>query len=158
MDVVGDLTDPAFHAELRSLGARSVLCCNLLEHVAEPGTIARSLVELVGPGGFAVVTVPYRFPYHADPIDTMFRPTPEELVALFPGLDVVDSSIVRCQTWLTYLAARVAASPRTVARDLAARRTQQPAERPPADVEGLWAWSFRRFEVTCLGLTRSRLP
>lgn len=152
VDVVGDLTEPGFRDQLRDLGARSLLCCNLLEHVPDRPTIAAALQDLVAPGGCAVVSVPFRFPYHADPIDTMFRPTPDQVGALFPGLRTVTGEVVECQTWLTYLAGRIAASPTTVAREFLARRERLPAEPPPPDAESLWAWSFRRFEVSCVAM------
>lgn len=31
-----------------------------------------------------IITVPYDYPYHADPIDTMYRPSPNELNQLLP--------------------------------------------------------------------------
>jgi hypothetical protein len=152
VDVVGDLTDVAFRDHLRELGARSLLCCNLLEHVPDRATIATALEDLVAPGGFAVLSVPFRFPYHADPIDTMYRPTPSDLASLFPRLRTVADEVVVCQTWLTYLAGRLAASPVTVAREFLDRRERVAAESAPVDAESLWAWSFRRFEVSCVAM------
>src|SRR5690606_10581733 len=32
---------------------------------------------------------PMSYHYHADPIDTMFRPNPDELAALFPGQTIL---------------------------------------------------------------------
>ena len=71
----------------RVAGARryaALLCCNVLEHVPNPGAFARRCAMLVRPGGLIVVTVPRSYPHHADPIDTLYRPTPEEAAALFP--------------------------------------------------------------------------
>lgn len=152
VDIVGDLTDRDFRDHLRGLGARSLLCCNLLEHVPDRPTIAAALQDLVAPGGHAVVSVPYRFPYHADPVDTMYRPRPAEIATLFPQLRTVADEIVVCQTWLTYLAGRVAASPSTVVREVLLRRQRVPAEPPPDEAESLWSWSFRRFEVSCVAM------
>ena len=104
------------------LGVRSVLCCNLLEHVTDRPALAASLQDLVAPGSVAVLSVPFRFPYHADPIDTMYRPRPGELAALFPDFTVSAAEIVRCQTWLTYLGTRFLASPLSVVSDVLARR------------------------------------
>jgi hypothetical protein len=57
-----------------------------------------------------VVTVPRSYPRHGDPIDTLYRPTPDEAAALFPGTLVVASQIidsgesyldtVRCRPWI----------------------------------------------------------
>ncbi len=47
-------------------------------------------------GSILLVTGPYQFPYHEDPIDTMFRPTPEELRHEFSGLQYIQGEIVKC--------------------------------------------------------------
>ena len=36
-----------------------------------------------GPGGFILATVPSSCPYHADPLDTYYRPSPAELASAF---------------------------------------------------------------------------
>lgn len=59
--------------------AAVVICTNLLEHVPDRGAVFSNLKRLVRPSGHIVVTVPSLHPYHADPIDTMYRPSPEEL-------------------------------------------------------------------------------
>lgn len=87
VDISGDLLEPAVQEQLRAVGARLFLCCNLLEHLTDPQGFARACAGLVPPGGWLVVSVPLSFPYHRDPIDTMFRPTPEQIAALFPGLE-----------------------------------------------------------------------
>ena len=95
VDVVGDLTDPGFLRDLSKLRIRSVMCCNLLEHVTDRQLVCGVLQSMVPPGGHLFVTVPYRFPYHEDPIDTMFRPTIDELAALFPSAAIRRAAIVR---------------------------------------------------------------
>ena len=75
---------------LLELEVRTVLCLNVFEHVTDRTALADSLVASLPPGGLLVVTVPKRYPYHADPIDTLFRPTSTELAALFTGVEVVD--------------------------------------------------------------------
>jgi SAM-dependent methyltransferase len=105
VDVAGDLTDAAFRASLENLEIRSVMCCNVLEHVPEPNRIAATLERLIAPGGYALVTVPRRYPYHPGPIDTMFRPTAAELRALFPALTEVKAEEVRCESLAAYLLA-----------------------------------------------------
>lgn len=64
-----------------------VLCTNLLEHVEDRGAVVEKLKKLVKPEGVLVLTVPNFYKYHPDPIDTMFRPTSDELVSLFEGKD-----------------------------------------------------------------------
>jgi hypothetical protein len=104
VDIIGDLLDPAVRVRLG--GFRSVLCANVLEHVPDRGHFASALVDAVAPGGYLIVTVPHRFPYHPDPIDTMFRPAIEELATLFPALELVRAKIVR-STMFAYLMRRV---------------------------------------------------
>lgn len=101
VDITGDLLDPTVRAQLR--GFRSVLCANVLEHVPDRERFAAALVDITAPGGYLIVTVPRQFPYHPDPIDTMFRPSIEELAALFPTLEVIDAQVVRSTMLLLFL-------------------------------------------------------
>ena len=94
IDVRADLTDPADLPALCALGARSLLCCNLLEHVTLPDQLARHCLEILPSGGLAFVTVPFSYPFHRDPIDTMYRPSPPELGALFTGARMLDAAII----------------------------------------------------------------
>jgi len=78
VDVVADITAPDFDAA--AVGTFDlVFCCNLLEHVTDRPQTMRALGAMLAPDGHLVVTVPHRFPYHEDPIDTMYRPGPQEL-------------------------------------------------------------------------------
>ncbi len=94
VDVRADLTDPADLARLRALAPRAVMCCNLLEHVVQPDRLARHSLDILAPGGLAFVTVPFSYPYHRDPIDTMFRPSPAELGTLFSGAQLLSGEII----------------------------------------------------------------
>jgi hypothetical protein len=94
VDLRADLSDAADLQDLAALAPRALLCCNLLEHVEEPGRLARHCLALLPPGGLAFVTVPFSYPYHRDPIDTMFRPTPEELAPLFIGARMIEGAVV----------------------------------------------------------------
>ena len=94
IDIRADLLDEADFARIGFGRYRALLCCNILEHVRDPGEFARRCVELVAPGGVIVVTVPRSYPRHGDPIDTLYRPTPDEAALLFPGTSVVASVIL----------------------------------------------------------------
>lgn len=85
VDHAGDILDPALRRELAAAGFRCVLLSNLLEHVRDRDAVAAACEEIVGPGGLILATVPSSYPYHADPIDTYYRPAPAELAALFKG-------------------------------------------------------------------------
>jgi hypothetical protein len=84
VDVQANLTDAADVCRLRSLKPNALLCCNLLEHVP----------DLLPTGGLVFVTVPFSYPYHRDPIDTMYRPGPTELAELFAGARLLESMIL----------------------------------------------------------------
>ncbi|HXC89153.1 MAG TPA: hypothetical protein VNV18_03220 [Stellaceae bacterium] len=94
VDLRADLTDPADLPRLCALRPRALLCCNLLEHVGEPERLARHCLEILPKSGLAFVTVPYSYPYHRDPIDTMYRPSPRELAALFADARLLDGTII----------------------------------------------------------------
>jgi len=79
---------------LGALHPGALLCCNLLEHVTEPDRLACHCLDLLRPGGLVFVTVPFSYPYHRDPIDTMYRPSPSELCELFTGARLLDGTIL----------------------------------------------------------------
>jgi hypothetical protein len=163
VDLVGDLDDPAFFASLGTLGVRSVLCSNVLEHVREPHALARKLVELVPAGGYLVISVPCGFPYHPDPIDTLFRPDVATLTELFPGTRRVMGEEVECGTVFGLLRGNVvrlaAKSSRMVidnlrgARGVAAREESKRAGGGHLR-DWLWPWTVRPFRATCVVLQK----
>jgi hypothetical protein len=94
VDVQADLTDPANLIRLNALRPKALLCCNLLEHVFAPARLAQHCLAMLATGGLVFVTVPFSYPYHRDPIDTMYRPGPQELAELFVGARLLDSTIL----------------------------------------------------------------
>jgi hypothetical protein len=99
VDHAGDLLDADFVARLKGLGARSALVLSILQHVRDREALARSVLELVPAGGFILVSGPRRFPRHFDPIDTLFRPSIEDVHALFPGTELVARTILDAGNW-----------------------------------------------------------
>jgi hypothetical protein len=85
VDLAGDILDPAVRSALKARGFRSILIANMLEHVRDRDAVTAACEEILGPGGLILATVPSSFPYHADPIDTLYRPTPAALAAAFAG-------------------------------------------------------------------------
>lgn len=83
VDLAGDIFDPAFQELLKGRGFHALLAANLLEHVRDPAAVAAACEAVVGPGGLILATVPSSFPYHADPLDTGYRPAPRALAGLF---------------------------------------------------------------------------
>ena len=58
-------------------------------------------IEILKKNGILIITVPYSFPYHADPIDTLYRPTPSEIHCLFPDFDMEYTEIIEdCTYWV----------------------------------------------------------
>ena len=96
---MGDLADPAFLPTLRKYQFKSVVCANLLEHVVDRSGVCQGMLGILPPGGYVFITCPKSFPFHPDPIDTLFRPGIEDLAALFPGADVCAAEIIACGSW-----------------------------------------------------------
>ena len=94
VDIRADLTDVADVRRLGALGPKALLCCNLLEHVLEPRGLAQHCLDLLPAGGLVFVTVPFSYPYHRDPIDTMYRPSPAELGELFADARLLEATIL----------------------------------------------------------------
>lgn len=106
VDIAGDILDPAVREDLKTRGFRAILAANLLEHVRDRGAVIAACEEIVGPGGTIIATVPASFPYHADPIDTGFRPSPGELAAAFAGCRVIAAEEVAGRTYAEEMKAR----------------------------------------------------
>jgi hypothetical protein len=151
VDVSGDLMDAAFRQQLLDdYGIRSVLCCNVLEHVSDPVVLSEALVRIVlATGGHFVVSVPRQFPYHPDPIDTMFRPSCEQLAGILSPLTPVSTAEVSCGTLVTYGLGRMSTGRRTAVENLRASATDSQSGRPRRRLSDLAPWTIRRFVVTC---------
>lgn len=121
IDIVGDVYDPAFQAQCQQLQPQTVLCCNILEHVRSATGFADIVSGLVPANGYVVVSVPHSYPFHPDPIDTLFRPAPADVVSLFgPAFEPVVTHTLVDTTWLHDLrrAVGTAGLPAFFARDL----------------------------------------
>jgi SAM-dependent methyltransferase len=94
IDIRADILAAADLPKIKALGAKSVLCCNVLEHVRDPTALARICLDVVGPGGYVFVTAPFSYPYHRDPIDTMLRPSPEAVAELFLPARMLKGEII----------------------------------------------------------------
>jgi hypothetical protein len=90
VDIAGDVFDDADFARLEAVAPRAVICTHMFEHVLDRPELARRLLALLPPGGLFFVTVPSSYHEHHDPIDTLYRPTPDELAALFPGQRILE--------------------------------------------------------------------
>ncbi|MBD2143086.1 methyltransferase type 11 [Anabaena sp. FACHB-1250] len=94
VDLVGDLCSLDFLKKLSEMNIQSVICSNLLEHINNREEISKIISSIVPKNGYLFVTVPYKYPYHCDLIDTMFRPSIQELSSLFPDFKIVNGEIL----------------------------------------------------------------
>ncbi|MGD0388056.1 MAG: glycosyltransferase [Tepidisphaeraceae bacterium] len=99
VDIVGDLLDPGFLLQIAQLQVKSVMVSNLLEHVTRRQEICDAILNMLPVGGYVFVSGPHHYPYHADPIDTMFRPTIGQMQAYFPGTRLVHGAIIDSGNW-----------------------------------------------------------
>lgn len=102
IDWVFDFTTLASHE--RALGQHRgrydvVICANLLEHVENRSVVLKHLKDLSARQGLLILTVPNHYRYHAHPIDTMYRPSLEDLEGLFDAREfsLVASSLIEVQ-------------------------------------------------------------
>jgi SAM-dependent methyltransferase len=95
VDLIADVTKQNFAEQFEERFSLT-LCTNLLEHVEDINLVVRNLVAITRSGGHILITVPYKYKTHFDPIDNGFRPTPQQIVDLFTDVaeHVVDSTIV----------------------------------------------------------------
>ncbi|MFT4803067.1 MAG: hypothetical protein ACI9YE_000256 [Psychroserpens sp.] len=102
VDISGNIFDLETQKTLKKTRPTIIMCCNLLEHLKEESrdeiqNIFNSLLEV---DGVLLITVPFSYPVHLDPIDTYFRPSPSELCELFPNYEVLDKSIIESSTFM----------------------------------------------------------
>ena len=160
VDIAGDLADPDLGERLRATGATSVLCCNVLEHLEDRSAAVALLDSLLAPGTHLILSVPRRFPYHPDPIDTMYRPSVAELAAEFPGLELDRAEEVECGTLLSYLRRSGSLKTSIVNGLKVALGRKGGEEKPVADTDerppgaGALGYLFRQTAVTCAILRR----
>ena len=157
VDLVGDIMDPAVRAELKARGFRTLLIANMLEHVRDRTAVAAACEDIVGPGGLILATVPSSFPYHADPIDTGYRPRPEQLAAAFRNSEPLLAEEVQGRTYQEEIAAQGSSWWREVGRTcgfvlIAPFRPKSVRARLSR-----WRW-YRRPYAVSLALVRVRDP
>ncbi len=106
VDISADILDPRDHAKLKAVSPKAVICTHMFEHVADRDLMAERIMELLPPGGLFFVTVPFSYHEHRDPIDTLYRPSPDELTQLFPGQVVLEKAELIGHTYWTQVRKR----------------------------------------------------
>lgn len=99
VDIIADVTTLEGVNETYDL----VLCTNLLEHVVNRQETVRHVKRVVRPAGKLILTVPRRYPIHADPIDTGYRPDATELSALLGWPAVLTAEVLTVRDPLHYV-------------------------------------------------------
>src|SRR5262249_7066814 len=145
-----DLNDDAFFKVLMAHHYRAILCCNLLEHVTDPQALCAKLQQLMPENAYIVVTVPRSFPYHPDPLDTMFRPTPEEVRRMFPQCRMLEGEIIDCGTGWDYVGRELLLLVSNIRRRLANRHEHGGMK----GTASFAPWLFRQFRQTCVLLQK----
>lgn len=154
VDIVGDIYDPHVQAKLASVSAEVVLCCNMFEHVLDRPRLASIIDGIIPAGGHLILTVPHSCPFHLDPIDTYYRPTPEEAAALFPGYQVQASTIVKSATYAQELLAKPTRAPYMLAKRVWwLMKVWMPWERYKELNHRLF-WLFRPYRMSCVLLRK----
>ncbi len=77
VNIVADVTQSNFSAELQF--SALTICTNMLEHVEDISLVIENLLKITIKGSFILLTVPYKYRKHLDPIDNMFRPNLNKL-------------------------------------------------------------------------------
>jgi SAM-dependent methyltransferase len=106
IDITADIFNDSDFERLKALQVRTVFCCNMMEHVLDPKDLAQRCWALVPKGGYIVVTVPYSYPFHRDPIDTMFRPRSDEIISLFHDVEVIAQEIIPTGSYIDHIKER----------------------------------------------------
>ncbi|MGE0753918.1 MAG: hypothetical protein AB7L92_02015 [Alphaproteobacteria bacterium] len=94
VDISCDIFDDAGLSTLKALNPKALICTHMFEHVTDRELLATRLLSLLPVGGLFFITVPMSYHYHADPIDTMYRPNPDELAALFSGNTILQKEVL----------------------------------------------------------------
>ncbi len=92
--IIGDVFDEKIFKRMLDTKPKCILLCNILEHVKNPKELCERIMEISNEKTIIIVTVPFSFPYHRDPIDTLFRPSPEELIKNFNDVEVIHKEII----------------------------------------------------------------
>lgn len=87
VDYVADLSEKESLDFIKKTEApRLLLLGNVLEHVSSNlrTKILNNIYSSMDIGDKLIISVPNDYPYHADPIDTMYRPSPDQIKILLP--------------------------------------------------------------------------
>lgn len=87
-DVVAD----AVHLPFKDNSVDMVICESVLEHISQPFEVIDEIKRVLAPGGYAYVSVPFLYPFHASP-DDFIRMSRNALRDRFLPLTVVEEGL-----------------------------------------------------------------
>ncbi len=151
IDIFGDIFDKRVFCQLKNVKAKSLICSNIFEHVRNRELFAERCSSLLEAEGLIFITVPYSYPYHRDPIDTLYRPTPEDIIILFPDFIMEKSSIIIDSRYFDDLK-------RSGIKNIFLRlcRLSLPIYKPKSWISHVHRllWLFRPYKVSCVVLRK----
>ena len=106
VDIAGDIFNDDDLAKILATKPKSVICTHMYEHVVDRDELTRRILKMIPEGGMFFITVPSSYHQHNDPIDTMFRPSPDELAAMFQGQAIVDKQELIGETYWVHIKKR----------------------------------------------------
>ncbi|HYI49250.1 MAG TPA: hypothetical protein VEX35_12385 [Allosphingosinicella sp.] len=148
VDLAGDILDPAVREALKTRGFRAILIANMLEHVRDRAAVTAACEEILGEGGLILATVPSSFPYHADPIDTGYRPRPAALAAAFTGSRALLTEEIAGRTYKEDMQAKGSGFWRELGRTALFGLIFFARPRSFAARAHRWLWYRRRYRVS----------
>jgi hypothetical protein len=106
VDIATDIFDESGLEKIKAEKPRCVLCTHMFEHVENREKLAEIILKILPSKGLFFVTVPHSYHYHADPIDTMYRPTPNELANLFHEQLILEKAVLTGDNYWTHIKKR----------------------------------------------------
>lgn len=91
VDISYDISDKSFSFQKKF---DLVICTSVLEHVKDLDLSIINISNLVNDKGYLIVTVPYIYPFHPDPIDNMSRFSVDKLKTFFKNFDIVSAKTI----------------------------------------------------------------
>ena len=93
--ILSGISKGRFQKKIKALKPRLILCSNVLEHVEDVNIFCNALADLASNDCFLLVTVPFKYPKHNDPIDNLFRPSPSKLLKKFENFNCISKAIIK---------------------------------------------------------------
>lgn len=153
IDIYGDLRDLTIFYKLKRLDCECVLLFNVLEHLYDISSFVNLLSKLMDRGDIIMITVPYKFPYHEDPIDNGFRPKPDELIEMFKDFIPLDSKIIIDHKYIFYLCTNYRVLLKFLFRLLTPFYKYKKWK---TNILPKLLWMFKNFQVSCVILKKIR--